>query len=163
VKLLLPDGDVDFIVATPVIPDALCETVDIDGRNVILEATSGILAKKLLYRADGFKVRSVFDMSTVLAMDRASAVTALKATTRTRPALLRRLADIAAVPEGDLIRDVAMTGRSRACDGHGIEIACSDRRSRRSGHGQAAQAASCPPQARRRDGDLTWTTRTVAG
>jgi hypothetical protein len=114
VKLLLPDGDVDFIVAAPVIPEAPSETMDIGGRDVVLEATSEILAKKLLYRADGFKARDVFDMSTALAMDRASAIAALRATTRTRPALLRRLAALAAVPEGDLVRDVAMTQAGRA-------------------------------------------------
>jgi hypothetical protein len=116
VKLLLPDGDVDFIVAAPVIPDAPTETMGIGGRDVVLEATSEILAKKLLYRADGFKGRDVFDMSTALAMDRASAIAALRATKRTRPALLRRLADMAAVPEGDLLRDIAMTqaGRTHA-------------------------------------------------
>ncbi len=109
VKLLLPDGDVDFIVAAPVIPDAPCEVMDIAGRAVTLDATSEILAKKLLYRADGFKARDVFDMSAALALDRPSAVAALRATWRTRPALLRRLSAMAAVPEADLTRDLVMT------------------------------------------------------
>ena len=113
VKLLLPDGDVDFIVAAPVIPDARCEVMDIGGRAVTLDATSEILAKKLLYRADGFKARDVFDMSVALALDRASAVAALRATGRTRPALLRRLSAMAAVPEADLTRDLVMTEDGR--------------------------------------------------
>ena len=109
VKLLLPDGDVDFIFAAPVIPDAPYATMTIDGRDVVLDATSEILAKKLLYWADGFKARDAFDMSVALALDAPSAVAALAATTRTRPALLRRLADMAKVPEADLLRDVVMT------------------------------------------------------
>lgn len=66
VKLLLPEGDIDFIVATPMIPSALVETIQVGGRPITLDATSEILAKKLRYRADSFKARDVFDMATDL-------------------------------------------------------------------------------------------------
>lgn len=114
VKLLLRDGDVDFIVAAPVIPDVACETLSFEGRDIVLDATSEILAKKLLYRAEGFKARDVFDMSAALALDPSSALAALRATTRTRVPLLRRLTAMAAVPQDDLVRDVAMTEAGRA-------------------------------------------------
>lgn len=109
VKLQLRDGDIDFIVAGPVLPDAATETLVLDGTEVPLEATSEILAKKLLYRADAFKARDVFDMSAALDLDHPSAVAALEATGRTRPALLRRLAAMEAVPEEELLAGVILT------------------------------------------------------
>ena len=112
-KLLLPDGDVDFIVAAPVIPDALCEAMDFEGRTIMLDASSEILAKKLLYRADTFKSRDVFDMSAALALDRPSVVAALRATRRARPALLRRLTTMTNVQEADLLRDITVTEAGR--------------------------------------------------
>lgn len=109
VKLQLREGDIDFIVAGPVIPDAPTEMLAVDGTEVPLEATSEILAKKLLYRADGFKARDLFDMSAALDLDRPSAVAALEATWRTRPALLRRLAAMAAVPDEELAAGIVVT------------------------------------------------------
>ena len=113
VKLLLAQGDIDFIVAAPVIPNAACETMEFDGRMIALDATSEILAKKLLYRAESFKARDVFDMSTVLALDRPSAITALRATTSTRPALLQRLVAMAKISEHDLMAGIVATDTGR--------------------------------------------------
>lgn len=113
VKLLVRDGDVDFIVAAPVIPDALCETTSVGGREITLDATSEILVKKLLYRADGFKARDVFDMAAAIDLDRGSAVVALQATVRTRPALLRRLAVMESLKQDDLTRDIVLTESGR--------------------------------------------------
>jgi hypothetical protein len=92
--------------------------VDLGDTDVVLEANSEILAKKLLYRANGFKARDVLDISAALAMDRPSAIAALNATAGTRPALLRRLAAMTAVPESELVRDIAIThaGRRHAAD-----------------------------------------------
>jgi hypothetical protein len=118
VKLMLPGGDLTIVVAAPVIPGARCQTVDLGDTDVVLEANSEILAKKLLYRANGFKARDVLDISAALAMDRPSAIAALNATAGTRPALLRRLAAMTAVPESELVRDIAIThaGRRHAAD-----------------------------------------------
>ncbi len=118
VKLLLPDGDVDFIVAAPVMPAAACGTMSIEGREIVLDATAEILAKKLLYRADSFKARDAFDMAVALALDRAAAVEALRATQRTRSALMRRLEAMQALTQEVLMRDIALTeaGRPYASD-----------------------------------------------
>ncbi len=76
---------------------------------VALEATTEILAKKLLYRADTFKARDVFDMSAALTLDRQAALHALRATERTRPALLKRLAALAKAPQAALTEDIILT------------------------------------------------------
>lgn len=108
-KLLLPEGDIDFIVAAPVIPHARPRTMDLDGRTLALDATAEILAKKLLYRADSFKARDVFDMAVTFALDRPSALEALRATAPTRPALLARLAQMAKAAPNDLMAGIVPT------------------------------------------------------
>lgn len=108
-KLLLPDGDIDIIVAGSVTQAPPSETINVDGRLVALEATAEILAKKLLYRADTFKARDVFDMSAALTLDRQAALHALRATERTRPALLKRLAALAKAPQAALTKDIILT------------------------------------------------------
>lgn len=113
-KLLLPQGDIDFIVAAPVIPDAPCEPLDIDGRTVKLEATAEILAKKLAYRAESLKARDAFDLAAALRLDRDSALQALRATVHTRPALLTRLNAMAIAPAEDLAKDLLITPSGRS-------------------------------------------------
>jgi len=108
-KLLLPDGDIDIIVAGSVTQAPPSGTISVDGRLVALEATTEILAKKLLYRADTFKARDVFDMSAALALDCQAALHALRATERTRPALLKRLATLANASQAALTKDIILT------------------------------------------------------
>ena len=113
VKLTLARGSIDFIVAGPVIPGAEVEVRVLEGRAVTLDATSEILAKKLMYRAEGFKARDVFDMAAALALDRPSAMAALQATARTRAALLTRLKRMKDVPLGDLLAGIVLTDAGR--------------------------------------------------
>jgi hypothetical protein len=93
----------------PVIPTARCEVINAGGREIVLDATSEILAKKLLYRADSFKARDAFDMAVALELDREAAVAALAATRRTRPALLRRLMAMLTLTSDDLAKDIIVT------------------------------------------------------
>ena len=51
IKLVLAQGDIDFVVAGSVTGVAPEETLDFRGREILLEATEEILAKKLFYRA----------------------------------------------------------------------------------------------------------------
>src|SRR5690348_15338548 len=62
IKLVLSEGDIDFIVAGRVTDAAPDETLDFEGRAVLLESTEEILAKKLFYRAALLKPRDVFDL-----------------------------------------------------------------------------------------------------
>ncbi len=113
VKLVLAEGDIDFIVAGPVLPNAETAEMTFQGRTVSLDATVEILAKKLLYRADSFKARDVFDMAVALAVDPASAHAAIAATRRAHPALSRRLSTLAKLDPATLSRDLlpSETGR----------------------------------------------------
>lgn len=108
-KLTLPFGDIDFIVAAPIILDAPCEIVTIAGRTIKLDATSEILAKKLAYRADTFTARDALDMSVALQLDRPSAVLALKATQHRRAALMERLRLMQEIPAADLASSLRLT------------------------------------------------------
>ncbi len=85
------------------------EALDFMGRSIPLDTTAEILAKKLLYRAESFKARDVFDMAVALALDRPAAVKALRAAASTRTALLRRLQVLAEAPPADLTRDLVLT------------------------------------------------------
>ena len=91
IKFVLPLGDIDFIVAGSVTQSPPPDGLDIEGVHIPLDATSEILGKKLLYHAESFKARDVFDMAVALALDRPAAMEAIQAAAPTRPALLRRL------------------------------------------------------------------------
>lgn len=153
VKLQLRDGDIDFIVAGPVIPDAPLEAMVVDGAEVPLEATSEILAKKLLYRADGFKARDVFDMSAALDLDPSSAAAAMEAAWSTRPVLLRRLAVMAAAPEEELIAGIVLTpGGRRHVSGMVEKLRLAIAEAERHGEGRPSQPLRRRAALRRRAG-----------
>lgn len=109
VKLMLSDGDVDFIVAGTLILTSQRESMDFEGRQVVLDSTAEILAKKLLYRGATFKPRDVFDMAAALSLDAASARHAIDATSSVRKPLLRRLETLAALDQSQLMDDVRPT------------------------------------------------------
>lgn len=112
-KLVLPEGDIDFIVAGPVTREPVQERLDIDGIAVPLEATAEILAKKILYRAASFKPRDVFDVVRGLACDPAAARKAIDATKPVHPVLLRRLASLRKLDESVLLDDIDVTSSGR--------------------------------------------------
>ncbi len=112
-KLTLDAGDIDIIVAGTVIPGESLGTLDFEGRCVALDATSEILAKKMLYRAESFKPRDVFDMSCALALDPAAASKAIRATRSVHPALVRRLSALAGVEPRELTSEILMTETGR--------------------------------------------------
>lgn len=109
IKFLLPLGDVDFIVAGSATRLPPAETLEFEGWRIPLDATAEILAKRLLYRAESFKARDVFDMAVALALDRPAAMEAIRAAASTRPALLRRLRALAPEPAGLLAQALLTT------------------------------------------------------
>jgi len=62
IKLVLPHGDIDFVVARPVTEAKAVAALEFMGRTFLLEPTEEILAKKLFYRAARFQPRDVFDL-----------------------------------------------------------------------------------------------------
>jgi hypothetical protein len=82
------------MVAGHVTDAAAGETLDFDGHAIMLEATEGILAKKLFYRAALLKPRDVFDLvaaSTVLPAAAETAVEASASPRRAQPSGSTRL------------------------------------------------------------------------
>ena len=119
------------------------------GRPITLEATSEILAKKLAYRADSFKARDVFDLATALDMDRLSAMTALRATRHTRPALMARLRAMQATPAADRVAELAMTASGmRHADGMIAKVLQAEHRPQRQRRGDGQSRVAWLPASR---------------
>jgi Nucleotidyl transferase AbiEii toxin, Type IV TA system len=110
VKLVLRQGDIDFIVAGHVTDAAPRETLDFDGHTIMLEATEEILAKKLFYRAALLKPRDVFDLVAASIVFPAAAETAVEASGPRRQTQLKRINALAASPPDQLLRDIAPIG-----------------------------------------------------
>ena len=63
-KLRLPEGEIDFLVSEPLTESALsAETIL--GREVMVESSVEIVAKKVWYRGDRFKARDILDLALV--------------------------------------------------------------------------------------------------
>ena len=110
IKLVLSEGDIDFIVAGRVTEAAADETLDFGGHKIRLEATEEILAKKLYYRAALLKPRDVFDLVTASRVFPAAAEAAVEASAPRRHAQLKRLEALATTPPDQLLRDIAPIG-----------------------------------------------------
>jgi hypothetical protein len=61
VKLVMREGDIDFIVAESVTGAAPSQRLEFRGRQILLDTTE-ILAKKLFFRAALLKPRDAFDL-----------------------------------------------------------------------------------------------------
>ena len=118
IKLALPHGDIDFVVAHPVTEAKAVATLEFMGRTFLLEPTEEILAKKLFYRAARFQPRDVFDFVVAAESDGAAAARAVAAAASridlVRRSLERMLLVPAAELPGQILPRVILT---RACDG----------------------------------------------
>ncbi len=65
VKLYYPEGEVDFVAATPVTSDPYAYQ-EILGRRVKVESPLEIVGKKIRFRAGEFKARDIYDLALVL-------------------------------------------------------------------------------------------------
>jgi predicted nucleotidyltransferase component of viral defense system len=113
IKLILPHGDIDFVVSGAVTDVEPTETLDFMGRTFQLESTEEILAKKLYYRAERFQSRDAFDMAAVIEFDAVSAVNAVRAAASKSEILDRRLSELARLPREELVRDIVVLDRGR--------------------------------------------------
>lgn len=64
VKLYLPQGEIDFVVATPLTADPFEPTTLLD-RHVVLERSGEIIAKKMWHRGKLATARDLFDFAAV--------------------------------------------------------------------------------------------------
>jgi predicted nucleotidyltransferase component of viral defense system len=97
-KLVLPHGDIDFVVSGPVTDARAIDHLEFMGRTFLLEATEEILAKKLFYRAARFQPRDVFDFVVAVESDRESATRALAAAASRHDLLTRRFEQLSQLP-----------------------------------------------------------------
>jgi hypothetical protein len=94
VKILMRNGDIDFVVAGDVAVPVLRDHMELEGRTILVDPTSEILAKKLFYRAAAFKSRDVYDLSAALELDPSAAKRAVQAAGSKRDLLLRRFDEL---------------------------------------------------------------------
>ncbi len=104
VKIVTSEGDIDFVIAGDIARPVVRETARLEGRDVLLDPTSEILAKKLFYRAASLKPRDVYDLAAAIDLDPASARLAARAAAPRRDVLLRRLRELATAPP-DALRE----------------------------------------------------------
>lgn len=97
------------LAAGDVMRDASKRTLEFSGRVIRVDPAAEILAKKILYRADLFKARDVFDMVAALVHDPEAANDALRATRHAHPNLLQRLGSLAKQPADALLQDIVHT------------------------------------------------------
>ncbi len=106
VKIIMPSGDIDFIVAGDIATPVEREALVLQGRETPAEPTSEILAKKLFYRAAAFKARDVYDMSAAIDLDPASAAQATRAAASRKDQLLRRLEELGGIAQDTLLEGI---------------------------------------------------------
>ena len=103
VKIVMAEGDIDFIIAGDVALPVVRETARLEGRDILLDPTAEILAKKLFYRAATFKARDLYDLSAAIDLDPVSALRAVRAAASRSDSLLRRFDELAAAPGASLL------------------------------------------------------------
>jgi len=62
VKLRLPDGEIDFVVAAPLTQQS-AHSEDVLGRPFMVETSTEIVAKKIWHRGAAFTARDIFDLA----------------------------------------------------------------------------------------------------
>ncbi|HXT09332.1 MAG TPA: nucleotidyl transferase AbiEii/AbiGii toxin family protein [Roseiarcus sp.] len=109
-KLVLPGGDIDFVVAGVVTRVEPTERLAFAGWSLPLESTEEILAKKLYFRAGLLKPRDVFDLVAAQRIDPNAVRRAVAASAPRRGEQLRRLGALASLPPEALSADIAALG-----------------------------------------------------
>lgn len=90
VKLFLPEGEIDFVVAAP-LTDEPFEDAFVDGLSVRLERSAEIIAKKFWHRGNLATARDLFDLAAVSQSDPEAITTAMPFLTRHAEAFLAQL------------------------------------------------------------------------
>lgn len=114
VKLVLDEGDVDFIVSGTVTGDVAHEKLEFRGRTIPLETSAEILAKKLYFRAALLKPRDVFDLVATHRADPLAAARALAAASPRRAERRKRLEALKHAPLSALDADILCLGDFRS-------------------------------------------------
>jgi hypothetical protein len=98
VKLLLPDGEIDFVVSRNLTDPGYDEWTLMD-RHVKVETAAEIVAKKMWHRGDRPTARDLFDLALVIERDPDALMTAAEFLVRHRETFLRLVDERRAVLE----------------------------------------------------------------
>ena len=90
IKLLLPRGEIDVVVGTP-LTGSPWEVADFEGRAIRVETCAEIIAKKMWHRGDQAKARDLFDLCAVADLEPAAIEAARPLFARHATAFLARL------------------------------------------------------------------------
>jgi hypothetical protein len=96
VKLLRPEGEIDF-VASPNLTTQAFEEWTLLGRKVRVETSAEIVAKKLWHRGDRAAARDLFDLALVIEREPAALITAAPYLIRHRDAFLTQIEQRSAI------------------------------------------------------------------
>jgi hypothetical protein len=107
VKLVVPEGDIDFIVAGSVTGAAPSQRLEFRGRQILLDATEEILAKKLFFRAALLKPRDAFDLVAASLTFPDAPRKAIAASAPRRDAQAHRLRALGRLPPDQISQDIA--------------------------------------------------------
>jgi predicted nucleotidyltransferase component of viral defense system len=106
IKIIMPHGDIDFVISPDVTTDPKRRTVSVLQRTIALDPNAEILAKKLFYRASGFKPRDVYDMSAAIDLEPNVALAAKNAAISKKDILIKRLFDLSSIGNEALVKDI---------------------------------------------------------
>ncbi len=90
VKLYLPKGEIDFVVASPLLVDPFEESILLE-RPITLERSGEIIAKKMWHRGNLATARDLFDFAAVHSADPNAIAEAMPALPRNAAAFLRQV------------------------------------------------------------------------
>jgi hypothetical protein len=117
VKISMTIGDIDFVIAGDVTVPVNRETMILEGREILIDPTAEIIAKKLFSRSATFMARDAYDLSAAIDLDPNSARRALHAAAANADILIRRLDELAKLNPEVLLRDlVPYEGQLRYAD-----------------------------------------------
>ena len=106
IKIVMPHGDIDFVIAGDVAVPVERSKLVLAGREIMVDPTAEILAKKLFYRAATFKPRDVYDLSAAIDLAPDSALRAVKAAVSKQALLLRRIGELETMGETALLGQI---------------------------------------------------------
>ena len=100
VKLFLPAGEIDIVVAPSLVPNPTLSSQLLD-REVQLERSAEIIAKKMWHRGDRVTARDLFDLAAVYELDRSELDTAAPFMARNAHAFLQQIRERRAVLQAE--------------------------------------------------------------
>ena len=100
VKLFLPAGEIDIVVAPTLVPNPTLSSQLLD-REVRLERSAEIIAKKMWHRGDRVTARDLFDLAAVYELDRSELEVATPFMEKNAPAFLQQIHERRAILQAE--------------------------------------------------------------